>query len=402
MKATLVAGALAALVYGTTAGAQSEPAPQRPPAGGEVRGPGGEADAQQPRQDGEARQEPDFGVQDDFGYEQEGVGGAGEADGVDTEPGLPDQEPEEGQDIGGAGDVGQDVPEQAPLPPDMEAQDPQGVGGAGMPPEGLVDFDVQMVPVMPAPGVVRPQTRFTSLHAGLLRGTGLFGAQVATAPSPLFQPDALQAQDVTPQDVGIADFQVEELEQEDEAIGGAGLAEPAPTEGADMRGVTLLIGGGIEGYTGNLAPSVNPGGTAGVSASFRPSRVFGFEVGYSGALNEVDQDLVGEVRDGADIVRNGGQAALTLGLTATPIQPYVLGGVGVNFYNIRNGEAAGFQDDTVGTVPVGLGLRTHLGEFTADARLHYNFLFGQQFAPAVGNDDTAGSYTGTINLGGTF
>jgi hypothetical protein len=369
MKATLVAGALAALVYGAPVGAQSQPVPQSPPADDEVRDP----------------EAPDLGVVDDFGLEQEGVGGAGEADGVDTEPGLLDQEP---RDIGGSGDVGQDVPEQAPPPP-------------GMAPDALTEYDVQSVPVMPAPGLIRPDTGFTSRQADLLRGTGIFGAQVAMAPSQLFEPEALQAQVVTPENVGIADFQAGELQEEQEGVGGAGLAEPMPTERADMRGVTLLIGGGIEGYTGNLASDVNPGGTAGISASFRPSRVFGIELGYSGALNEVDQDLVGEVRDGADIIRNGGQAALTLGLTATPLQPYVLGGVGVNFYNIRNGEAAGFQDDTVGTVPVGLGLRTHLGQFTADARLNYNFLLGQQFAPA-GEDDTGGSYTGTLNLGGTF
>jgi len=372
-------------------------------------------EAPQPRQDGEERQVPDLGVADDFGYEQEGVGGAGETNGVDTEPGVPDQEAPEGQevpedqDIGGAGDVGQDLPEQAPPPqglpprdmppPELGTEDPLGLGGAGLPPDEFTEYEVQLVPVMPEPGLIRPDMGLTSRQAELLRGTGVFGAQVVTAPSQLFEPEALQAQDVTPQDVGIADFQVGEQE-EAAAIGGAGLVAPTRTERADMRGVTLLVGGGIEGYTEQLAADVNPGGTAGVFASFRPSRVFGFEVGYNGALNEVDQDIVGEVRDGADIVRNGGQAALTLGLTATPLQPYLLGGVGVSFYNIRNGEAAGFQDDTVGTVPVGLGLRTHLGSFTADARLNYNFLFGQQFAPT--DDDTAGSYTGTINLGGTF
>lgn len=386
MKATLVAGALAALVYGTTAGAQDEPAPQNPP------------DAPQPRQDANGREEPDFGVVDDFGLDQEGVGGAGEANGVDTEPGLPDQEE---QDIGGAGDVGEDsLDVVTPPPDDLGMPEQLGLGGAGLPPDEFIEYDVQSVPVVPEPGVIRPDVGVTGWQAELLRDTGVFGAQVAVAPSRIFEPDALMAQDVTPQDVGIADFEVGELQEEEQAMGGAGFEEPAPTERGDMRGVTLLIGGGIEGYTGELASDVNPGATAGISASFRPSRVFGFELGYSGALNEVDQDLVGPVRDGADIVRNGGQAALTLGLTATPLQPYVLGGVGVNFYNIRNGEAVGFEDDTVGTVPVGLGLRTHLGSFTADARLNYNFLFGQQFAPT--GDDEGGSYTGTINLGGTF
>ena len=399
MKATLVAGALAALVYGTTAGAQSQPAPQNPPQSPPVSGEVQDPDAPQPRQDEDGRQEPDFGVADDFGLDQEGVGGAGDANGVDTEPGLPDQEVNEEQDIGGAGDVGEDSPDVVTPPPDdLGTPEQLGLGGAGLPPDEFVEYDVQSVPVVPAPGLIRPDTGFTSVQAGLLRDTGIFGAQVAVAPSQMFEPDALQAQDVTPRDVGIADF--EAGEQQEQAIGGAGFEEPAPAERGDMRGVTLLIGGGIEGYTGELASDVNPGAPAGISASFRPSRVFGFELGYSGALNEVDQDLVGPVRDGADIVRNGGQAALTLGLTATPLQPYVLGGVGVNFYNIRNGEAVGFEDDTVGTVPVGLGLRTHLGSFTADARLNYNFLFGQQFAPT--GDDEGGSYTGTINLGGTF
>lgn len=395
MKATLVAGALAALVYGIPAGAQSQPAPQTPPEEGQTQGAGGsgqDTEAPQPRQEGDTRQEPDFGVRDDFGYDQEGVGGAGD-NGVDVEPGVPDQEPREEQDVGGAGDAGQ-VPRDegvAPIPSQDVGTPPeeeQSLGGAGMQPDEFTEYDVQTVPVMPAPGIVMPGAVAPNLQqAALLRNTGIFGAQVAMAPSQLFEPEALQAQNVTPQP-----------EAEAQAIGGAGPVAPPPR--ADMRGLTLLIGGGIEGYTGNLAPEVNPGATAGVSATLRPSRVFGLEVAYSGALNEVDKSIVGEVQDGADIVRNGGHAALTLGLTATPLQPYVMGGVGVSFYDIRNGQAEGFQDDTVGTIPVGLGLRTHLGDFTADARLGYNFLFGQQFAPT--DSDTAGSYTGTINLGGTF
>ena len=99
MRATIVAGALAALVYGSTAGAQDPPAPQ---------------------------QEPDLGVEDDFGYEQEDVGLMGE------------------------------------VPPAVE---------------------VEMVPVTPAPGVREVEPALTSREAELLRGTGAFGALVATAPS---------------------------------------------------------------------------------------------------------------------------------------------------------------------------------------------------------------------------
>ena len=104
------------------------------------------------------------------------------------------------------------------------------------------------------------------------------------------------------------------------------------------------------------------------------------------------------------MVRNGAVANITLGVTATAVQPYVLGGFGMNWYNVRNGEALGFDDDTSRAVPVGLGLRTQFGAFTADARVNYNFLLSDDFAPArVDNGEfTNGSYQGTINLGGTF
>jgi hypothetical protein len=177
---------------------------------------------------------------------------------------------------------------------------------------------------------------------------------------------------------------------------------------ADMRGLTVTLGGGVEGYTQALAPAVSPGPSVSVNAALRPSKVLGLELGYSGAVNEIKQE---DNVSGADIVRNGGQAAVTLGLNAAAVQPYVLGGIGVSRYNVRDESSARFQDDTVGSVPVGAGLRTHLGDFTADARLGYNFLFDQEFArntpvSDVGGDDVqfskSGRYNATLNFGTTF
>jgi hypothetical protein len=167
---------------------------------------------------------------------------------------------------------------------------------------------------------------------------------------------------------------------------------------ADMRGLTVTLGGGVEGYTGALAPEINPGATYGVTASIKPSKVFGLELGYSGAVNNLDADTVG---DGPDLVRNGGQAALTFGLGAAPVQPYVLGGIGFSDYNFR-GAAPGFSDDMVGNVPVGAGLRSHIGDFTVDLRGNYNFLFDQDFAGVDDGLNENGRYSGTLNIGGTF
>ena len=173
--------------------------------------------------------------------------------------------------------------------------------------------------------------------------------------------------------------------------------------------VLFSLGEALEGYTMDLAPQIDPGPGWNVSVAMRPSKVLGVELAYSGAVNDIDGTGTGggvENIGDPDLVRNGGQAALTLGLAATPVQPYLLGGIGLSRYNIRSGETAAFQDDTTGNVPVGVGLRTHIGDFTADLRGSYNFLFDSDFArrDAVDGIDAGegGRYTGTLNIGATF
>lgn len=177
------------------------------------------------------------------------------------------------------------------------------------------------------------------------------------------------------------------------------------------RGVTVLLGGGVEGYTGQLAPQINPGPQWGVGAAFKPTRIFGVELGYSGAVNNIDGSS-GALLEGGDanVTRHGGHAVATLGLTATAVQPYILGGIGVDRY-IVNEEARGeFNNNTVGQVPVGVGLRTNIGNFTADLRGNYGILFEQEFAPGVGGTDLGdigdrtptGRYGGSLRLGASF
>jgi hypothetical protein len=193
--------------------------------------------------------------------------------------------------------------------------------------------------------------------------------------------------------------------------GGALAQEEAGYESAgDMRGLTVTLGGGLEGYTGGLAPRVDPGVAYGVTVAIRPSKVLGLELGYSGAVNNLDDRGRGGVLDvdDPDLVRNGGQAAVTVGLTASPLQPYVLGGIGLSDYNVRGGgELFGLGDDTVGHVPVGAGLRLHVGDLTADLRGTYNLLFDQELSslePGGEDPDFAGGgrYSALLNVGATF
>jgi hypothetical protein len=180
-------------------------------------------------------------------------------------------------------------------------------------------------------------------------------------------------------------------------------------EKSDMRGLTVMLGGGVEGYTGDFAPRISPGPSWGVTAALKPSKVLGIELGYSGAVNELRRF---EAAEGADLVRNGGQAVATVGLTATPVQPYLLGGIGINKYDVRgNAPSAGFRSDVSGNIPLGGGLRTHIGNFTADARFGYNVLFDNDLVAVgggtnIGGTDTTlgagGRYSGMLQVGSTF
>ena len=192
--------------------------------------------------------------------------------------------------------------------------------------------------------------------------------------------------------------------------GGAWARDGGRESSADMRGLTVLLGGGVEGYTSTLGSDIQPGVAYGATLALKPTKVLGLELGYTGAMNTFDRSEVSTTNTrGPDVIRNGGQAVVTLGLTAAPVQPYVLAGLGVSRYNIR-GTATGFRDDTVGNMPLGGGLRLHMGNFTADARLDYNLLFDQQFAgnpPSSGstpllNLTPGGTYTGTVNVGATW
>ena len=278
-------------------------------------------------------------------------------------------------------------PEQVSPAPDVNMQE-QGIGGSG--------------PAVPPPHAVKPPpaaAQGQTLYCTPVQGTGGSGLQehapLPPPPPPVDEQSSLQ-RDFDQSAIGGSGYDVKESERWRET-------EKEPKDQGqrkgDMRGLTVLIGAGVEGYTGGLAPEVRPGAAVGVTAALKPTKVVGLEVGYSGAANNLRDDAGGS---GPDIIRNGGQAALTLGLTASPVQPYVLGGIGINRYNVRNTGGQDFRSDTNANVPVGAGLRTHIGDFTADARLNYNFLVNNDFSPSVANDTWTGRYTGTVNLGGTF
>ncbi len=289
--------------------------------------------------------------------------------------------------IGGSAQFGQD--QDLTMDDQFVADENLGVGGSGK--EGQGDIVLRCQPVKSGTSTGTGGSGSIYQDNSWNQGSGGSGSYQS---EPLREPQVTPpAEPVTPPSGAFTPI----TEDED--------ADVDVKEEANMRGLTLMVGGGVEGYTGALAPNINPGPAYGVTASIKPSKVLGLELGYSGAVNNLDSPLAADLGgNGPDLVRNGGQAALTFGLAATPVQPYVLGGIGFSDYNFRNSgaAAAGFSDDMVGNVPVGAGLRTHIGNFTADLRANYNFLFDEDFAGFDTGLNENGRYSGTLNIGGTF
>ena len=202
---------------------------------------------------------------------------------------------------------------------------------------------------------------------------------------------------------------------------GMDVAQPAPPEAAYdqgkgiWKGIEITAGGGVEGFFGKANDWVNPGPTWGVTLSGRPTRGLGLELNYSGAAIEMNEDRFGGVDpiSGADIVRNGGSAVATFGPVPRGggVQPYALAGIGFSHFNIRdsalrsgvatNPQVLGFRSNTGGAVPLGVGLRTHMGGgFAADLRFNYNLGFNEDFLPT--SSSNANRYQATLQIGGHF
>ncbi|WP_223639128.1 hypothetical protein [Corallococcus sp. EGB] len=379
MKAKILAGAIAALMYGTGAGAAEKDCP-----------PGQTAVHKDHNKDMSAQSSQGQGQEDILIEEvpvDQGTGGSGSSGTSKSSQNLGSSE--QGMSGSSANATGGSGAVYLNMPLRCEPTNQSGTGGSGTGGSGVTPQSEPPAPPPPAaqPPAPPPPPSGTSSGGMSQRESTVTGEQatggsgLTTPPPSDFRPTANANEEVQPLEVEKKSHNVK-------------------------KGLTLLIGGGVEGYTGALAPQLAPGPSANVTASIKPTSVLGVEVGYTGALNNIKNAGSAGASSGPDLVRNGGQAALTLAMTPTAVQPYLLGGIGINNYHFRGGEALGYHDDTVGNVPAGVGVRGHFGHFTADLRGYYNFLFDKQFAPNInpggGDAGGGGSYVGALNVGGTF
>jgi hypothetical protein len=179
----------------------------------------------------------------------------------------------------------------------------------------------------------------------------------------------------------------------------------------ELRGTSVIVGGGVEGYTGSLAPRVGVGPAWNLIIGFHPSSVLGLELAYEGAVNSVKYGNFGlTTPGGADIVRNGGHAAVTLAFGPWRVQPFVLAGVGVDHSSVSdNARDVGFRSTTAGYIPVGGGIRGQMQGVVVDLRGNWELPFSDNLFPGGTGQNTLGLSTGnygrwnaTLNIGGAF
>jgi len=186
----------------------------------------------------------------------------------------------------------------------------------------------------------------------------------------------------------------------------------APRTQPWLEGVSVLLGGGVEAYTGSLSSRLALGPAWNFILGFHPSSVFGLELAYHGSLQSLrTTGDGGSANSGrADIIRHAGQANVTFAFGAWQVQPFVLAGIGIDHYSVSDdARAAGFSEGTGGYIPVGGGIRFRAGGATIDLRGSWELPFSDPLAPGGTGQNTLGLNTGnyrrwnaTLNIGGNF
>jgi hypothetical protein len=188
--------------------------------------------------------------------------------------------------------------------------------------------------------------------------------------------------------------------------------------GAAHAVVDVQAEGGVQAFSGQLSDSLRAGPAWGVDANLSPDVPLGLELRYQGASNQLFGS--GNFFNGARaarVVQNGGEAMAHVSIARNNksiVEPYVAGGIGLSRYSLSD-SVPGYQDDTLGEVPLSVGLNVHPrlrntpATLSVGIRGDYKVLFSDQFAPTNQTTDYGffskqggDTYRGEITLGGNF
>lgn len=183
------------------------------------------------------------------------------------------------------------------------------------------------------------------------------------------------------------------------ALTSAGAARAADD---DRQGdVNVFLKGGLSSFTGELADVTGAGPAWGVALNLQPFNVVGFEVGYDGTKNDLDDDRAG---GSARLTRHGATGLVRLSPPFVErIKPFVATGLGASYVRVSDDDSGLYRNDFLEEVPVVAGLEFNTGALTAGLRGTYRFLFDERFAERAQPGNPEGAlFDAALTVGGRF
>lgn len=178
---------------------------------------------------------------------------------------------------------------------------------------------------------------------------------------------------------------------------GLGVAGTALARDSDNRSdVKVFASGGVSDFTGDVGRDVKAGPSWGLTVNLQPTHILGFELGYDGSRNTIDNGVLPD----ASLTRNGATGLVKL---APPllevVKPFVGAGLGASYVSARGGLGM-YDSDLMEEVPLAAGIEFNKGAVTAGLRATYRILLDENFTPLTRNE--GGLLDGSLTLGGRF
>ncbi|MCP3145167.1 hypothetical protein [Pyxidicoccus xibeiensis] len=186
------------------------------------------------------------------------------------------------------------------------------------------------------------------------------------------------------------------------SLAAAGTASAQERKEGKRGDVNVFLRGGVGDYTGGLGDVTSTGPAWGVTLNVQPTTFLGFELGYEGSQNGLDDVRLLEE---PSLVRQGGSALLKLSPPfLTAIRPFVGAGLGISYVDVRGAAADLYGSDTMQEVPLAAGVEFNSGALTAGFRTTYRVLLNEGFAevPVDADDDDGGLLDASLTLGARF
>ena len=185
------------------------------------------------------------------------------------------------------------------------------------------------------------------------------------------------------------------------ALATAGTASAQERKEGKRGDVNVFLRGGVGDYTGGLGDFTSTGPAWGVTLNVQPTTFLGFELGYEGSQNGVEDVRLLEE---PSLVRQGGSALLKVSPPfLTSIRPFVGAGLGVSYVDVRGQAADLYGSDTMQEVPLAAGVEFNSGALTAGFRTTYRVLINEGWAEELPPDDSEGGLLdASLTLGARF